>query len=459
MNEGEVMGMAQAGREKIIRPGSGGSPAPGAEEPVPWEEAQEWTKGVPPGKVRRHLHWWVAAGLGLAVVLGFGVQALVGRVRAASPSLDAQAVVLGQAPAVSTLQHELVREQMADPGPPPPLVDDAGDKTRQAEQERQHQIELARAQQAAQIAASPILAIGGPVAQPVPLSTPAPGSTSPPAEPGSGMGMLPGSASVPPTIPSLGLGLNGVGALPALTGMVASPWNPTPAVPGTASQPPPAAVRSRQNTTPLEPVQPANHALVLEGTVMPAVLITQINSDLPGLITAQITEDVYDSIDGTLLAVPKGSRLIGQFAARLLPGQERLMASFHRLILPSGVSFQLEDMVASDAQGQSGMQDEVDNRFWKRLGGQFMTAGLAQIIAQPTGGVTVLGGMGNNLTTDAAGQILVNTASIGFAGQAAIGPVIIIKKGYPFSLLVNRDMDFASLASSPAEMSGASLKP
>lgn len=67
--------------------------------------------------------------------------------------------------------------------------------------------------------------------------------------------------------------------------------------------------------------------------------------------------------------------------------------------------------------------------------------------------------MGNNLTTDAAGQILVNTASIGFAGQAAIGPVIIIKKGYPFTLLVNRDMDFASLASASAEMSGAPSTP
>ena len=453
------MGAVQSGMKKVVRPSSDIESSSGAEDlPGPWEEAQEWT-GVPPGKVHRHLHWWVAAGLGLAVVLGFGVQVLVGRVRAASPSPDAQAVVLGQAPAVSALQHELVREQMADPGPPPPLADEAGEKAHQAEQERQYQRELARAQQAAQIAASPILAIGGPVAQPVPLSTPAPGSFPPPADSGSGMGMLPGSASVPPNLPSLGLGLNGVGALPSLPGMVASPWNPTPTIPGTAPQTPLATVRSRQNTTPLEPIQPANHALVLEGTVMPAVLITQIDSDLPGLITAQITEDVYDSIDGTLLAVPKGSRLIGQFAARLLPGQERLMASFHRLILPSGVSFQLEDMVASDAQGQSGMQDEVDNRFWKRLGGQFMTAGLAQIIAQPTGGVTVLGGMGNNLTTDAAGQILVNTASIGFAGQAAIGPVIIIKKGYPFSLLVNRDMDFASLASSPAEMSGASLKP
>ncbi len=392
MKEEGATGVVRSGMKKVVQPGSDIESPSGADElPGPWEEAQEWT-GVPPGKVHRHLHWWVAAGLGLAVVLGFGVQVLVGRVRAASPSSDAQAVVLGQAPAVSALQHELVREQMADPGPPPPLVDEVGEKAHQAEQERQHQRELARAQQAAQIAASPILAIGGPVAQPVPLSTPAPGSSTPPADSGSGMGLLPGSASVPPNLPSLGLGLNGVGALPSLQGMVASPWNPTPAIPGTAPQTPPATVRSRQNTTPLEPIQPANRALVLEGTIMPAVLITQIDSDLPGLITAQITEDVYDSIDGTLLAIPKGSRLIGQFAARILPGQERLMASFHRLILPSGVSFQLEDMVASDAQGQSGMQDEVDNRFWKRLGGQFMTAGLAQIIAQPTGGVTVLGG-------------------------------------------------------------------
>ena len=121
------------------------------------------------------------------------------------------------------------------------------------------------------------------------------------------------------------------------------------------------------------------------------------------------------------------------------------MAMFHRLILPSGESFNLDDMQAADRAGQSGMKDEVDNRFWTRLGGQFMTAGLARIISPPEGGVTILGGAGNSLAGDAAGQILVNTAAVGFAGNAALGPVIVIKRGYPFVIMVNRDMDFSTL--------------
>src|SRR5487761_2617795 len=92
-----------------------------------------------------------------------------------------------------------------------------------------------------------------------------------------------------------------------------------------------------------------------------------------------------------------------------------------------------------------GAKDEVDNRFWTRLGGQFMTAGLARIISPPEGGGTILGGAGNSLAGDAAGQILVNTASMGFAGNAALGPVIVIKRGYPFVIMVNRDMDFSTL--------------
>ena len=206
-----------------------------------------------------------------------------------------------------------------------------------------------------------------------------------------------------------------------------------------------APAKPARAQTPIVPVKPSSQRQVLEGSLIPAVLLTQVNSDLPGMLTAQVTEDVYDSIHGNFLAIPKGSRVIGEYNTRVMPGQERIMAMFHRLILPGGESFNLDDMQAADRAGQSGMKDEVDNRFWTRLGGQFMTAGLARIISPPEGGVTLLGGAGNSLAGDAAGQILVNTASVGFAGNAVLGPVIVIKRGYPFVIMVNRDMDFSTL--------------
>lgn len=398
-----------------------------------WEETSEASNAgtPPPGKVRRHLHLWIAAGLGLTVLLGLAAQNIIGRVRAATrPSESfASTIVLGQPPALQALQQELVHEQLADPGPPPPINEAKPNQAAQDEAARHQAMLDAEAQRQAQIAASPILALSHLPAQAVPLAHGAPSPSDPTAVTPAATGS-----------PSLGMAFNTPLTLPNWGN---TPWNPSPALPSMAPSPASPSARSQHNTTPLEPNAPASNLLILEGTVISAVLITQINSDLPGLITAQVTEDVYDSLQGNVLVIPKGSRVIGSFGAHILPGQERLMASFHRLILPSGVSFDLDETSASDASGQAGMQDEVDNRFWKRLGGQFMTAGLARVIQQPSGGVTVLGGMGNNLTTDAAGQILVNTASIGFAADAAIGPVIIIKKGYPFTLLVNRDMDFA----------------
>jgi len=206
-----------------------------------------------------------------------------------------------------------------------------------------------------------------------------------------------------------------------------------------------ASARAARATIPLTPIKPASARQVLEGALIPAVLLTQISSDLPGMITAQVTEDVYDSIRGHFLAIPKGSRVIGEYGSHVVGGQERIMASFHRLILPSGESFILDTPQAADVGGQAGMRDEVDDRFWKRLGGQFMTAGLARVVQAPQGGVTILGGTGNTLAGDAAGQILVDTARVGFQGNAALGPIIVIKRGYPFVILVNHDMDFSLL--------------
>ncbi|NDU86137.1 MAG: hypothetical protein G3H99_05950, partial [Ferrovum sp.] len=192
-----------------------------------WEEAQEHDAGDrPPGKVRRQLHLWVAAALGGAVILGFGAQALIGRVQAhstAEHAPDADALVLGQAPAASQLQQELVREQLADPGPVPSQGEVSTTKAQQEAAEKLRQEQWAREQQQAQIAASPILAIAAPQSQPVPMAASSTGSvasTLPEAHTGD-------SASGAPT---LGLGVNGVSSgaalgLPAnLVNSLPTPW-------------------------------------------------------------------------------------------------------------------------------------------------------------------------------------------------------------------------------------------
>lgn len=387
-----------------------------------WEEVDQGQAERPVGKVRRHLHWWVAVGLGVGVLGGFLAQNLLFEHVEASP-VSPSSSETGDArserePSLAELHQELQREQLADPAPalvtPLPAPVDKGKSRAMADVQQLAHMEEDK--KLALIASSRMLAINrtmtGTFEQTGPDSVPTDHSE--------------------PVLPA------GISAIPAglTAGSKAPPPTATPAS-GKAHDPAPA--------TPLLPILPASPCLVMEGTLIPAVLLTQVNSDLPGMLTAQVTEDVYDSVHGDYLAIPKGSRLIGEYRSHIVAGQDRIMAMFHRLILPGGESFSLDQMQAADSEGQMGMKDQVDNRFWTRFGGQFMTAGLARIVSPPEGGVMVLGGMGNTLATDAAGQILVNAASVGFAQNAVVGPVIMIRKGYPFVITVNRDMDFSSL--------------
>ncbi len=388
-----------------------------------WEEVdQGWTER-PVGKVRRNLHWWVAVGMGLGLLAGFLVQNLLFERVEASPvppssqeSGDAQHPALE--PSIAELHQELQREQLADPSPVPaaplPVPMDEGKSGAMADVQRLAHMEEDKKQ--ALIASSRMIAINRTMAGNPEQVGPDPTPVD----------------HAEPVLPA------GISAIPA--GLTAGPKTPSPAANSASGK-----ANDQAPAVPLTPVPPASSCLVMEGTLIPAVLLTQVNSDLPGMLTAQVTEDVYDSVHGDYLAIPKGSRLIGEYRSHIVAGQDRIMALFHRLILPGGESFTLDQMQAADSEGQTGMKDQVDNRFWTRFGGQFMTAGLARIVSPPEGGVMVLGGMGNTLATDAAGQILVNAASVGFAQSAMVGPVIMIHKGYPFVITVNRDMDFSSL--------------
>ena len=393
-----------------------------------WEESDQVYPERPVGKVRRNLHWLVAGGLGLGVIVGFALQGSLFSKVDAHPGPQSlpedNPLVLGQEPSMSGLRQELLRQQIAEP------VTEPTRQVAEVVQESRHIERLESEKHDALVAGSRMLAINRSVETapaPAPVA-PAGGRDSAPAD-AAGIAESLGKR-LPPGISAIPAGLALRDPLRSRVGENSD--SAAPAKPARAQ-------------TPIVPVKPSSQRQVMEGSLIPAVLLTQVNSDLPGMLTAQVTEDVYDSIHGNFLAIPKGSRVIGEYNTRVLPGQERIMAMFHRLILPSGESFNLDDMQAADRAGQSGMKDEVDNRFWTRLGGQFMTAGLARIISPPEGGVTILGGAGNSLAGDAAGQILVNTAAVGFAGNAALGPVIVIKRGYPFVIMVNRDIDFSTL--------------
>ena len=119
----------------------------------------------------------------------------------------------------------------------------------------------------------------------------------------------------------------------------------------------------RRTTSPDRVQAPASKYILQAGAVIPAALITGLRSDLPGQVTAQVTEDVYDSPTGKILLIPQGARVIGQYDAQIAFGQTRALLVWNRLIMPNGRSIVLERQPGADTKGYAGLEDEVDNHW------------------------------------------------------------------------------------------------
>jgi type IV secretory pathway VirB10-like protein len=185
---------------------------------------------------------------------------------------------------------------------------------------------------------------------------------------------------------------------------------------------------------------PASPYVVQAGTVIPAALITGIHSDLPGQVTAQVTEHVYDTPTGKFLLIPQGSRLIGHYDSQVAFGQKRVLLVWNRIMLPDGKSIVLERQQGADAQGFSGLEDEVDYHWW----------GLAKAAALST-----LLGIGTELgSSDEEGDLvralrrgsqdsINNTGQQLVRRQLNIQPTLTIRQGFPVRVIVNRDLVLA----------------
>jgi len=177
-------------------------------------------------------------------------------------------------------------------------------------------------------------------------------------------------------------------------------------------------------------------AILQAGSVIPAALITGIRSDLPGLVTAQVTQNVYDSPTGRILLIPQGSRLIGDYDADVAFGQSRILLAWNRLILPDGRSIVLERQPASDARGLAGLQDGTDYHW-----GGVLKAAL----------VSTLLGVGSELGSGNDGDLARafrqgSQDSINRAGEQIVSreldvrPTLTIRPGFPVRVLVTRDL-------------------
>ena len=174
--------------------------------------------------------------------------------------------------------------------------------------------------------------------------------------------------------------------------------------------------------------------MVVQGTIIPAVLETALNSDLPGYARAIVSRDVR-GFDGSKVVIPRGSRLIGQYKSGVATGQSRAFIVWSRLIRPDGVSVQLASPVA-DASGQSGLSGKVDRHFVQRFGSAILlsvVSGLASSLGDGSSSTVVIGGSAG--AQSAAGQAL--------ASDSKISPTIRVPQGTPIQVFTARDLDFS----------------
>ncbi len=193
---------------------------------------------------------------------------------------------------------------------------------------------------------------------------------------------------------------------------------------------------SRQDTlNPNRIEDPVSPYQLMAGSLIPASLITGINSDLPGTVIAQVTQNVYDTVRGQHLLIPQGSRLLGRYQSEVSFGQDRALVVWDRILFPDGASITISEP-GSDASGYAGLKDRTDHH-WDTV---FAAAGLATLL-----------GIGAELGPGEDGDLerairRGTTDTINEAGQRAVDrslgvqPSITVRPGWPVNVIVTRDL-------------------
>lgn len=191
------------------------------------------------------------------------------------------------------------------------------------------------------------------------------------------------------------------------------------------------------NINPHRLAAPVSPWILQAGSVIAASLITGLNSDLPGLVTAQVTENVHDSVTGRTLLIPQGARLIGSYDSVVAFGQSRALVVWQRIIMPDGSSIRIDNVPATDTEGYVGLSDRIDRHTWQLLKGVALS--------------TLLG-VGTELSWGTTESDLVRAIreSAQQAGSRAgdqlvmrslnIQPSLRVRPGWPLRVVVHKDL-------------------
>ncbi len=191
-------------------------------------------------------------------------------------------------------------------------------------------------------------------------------------------------------------------------------------------------------------VSPTSAYELKRGSAIPATLITGINSDLPGRITAQVSQNVYDSATGHLLLIPQGAKLLGRYDSKVSFGQSRVLVIWTDIVFPNGATLQIGGMAGTDAEGYGGFNDQVDNHYFRVFGSAILIAAIGAGIdmsvpaSSPYGYRQTPTDAARNSFAESFGRVAEQTISKNLNAQ----PTLEIRPGYIFNVLVDQDMVF-----------------
>lgn len=197
---------------------------------------------------------------------------------------------------------------------------------------------------------------------------------------------------------------------------------------------------ARTDTQSVSPTHLADTARVApQGTIIPAVLETAINSDLPGYTRAVVSRDVR-GYDGSTVLIPRGSRLIGQYRNALAVGQSRAFVVWTRLITPAGLSLDIQSP-GTDAMGRTGLEGETHTHFFSRFGNAIL---LSVINAGLQAGANSVGNPSTAIIIGSQAQAT-NVATMALQKEINVPTTVIVHQGTPIQVFVARDLDFTGV--------------
>ena len=195
--------------------------------------------------------------------------------------------------------------------------------------------------------------------------------------------------------------------------------------------------------------KPKSPFMLQTGSIINATLQTEINSDLEGMITGVVTQNIYDSLSGRYLLIPQGSRLIGMYGTDVNVGQQRLFVAWNRILFPDGRTLDIGEMNGTNTKGQAGFSDKLNTHFWRNMGNAVLLslvgAGTSYALDRNSNNINDNGNNGTSVSSALADNFAsqIGSLSVEMIRQGmTMSPTLEIRAGYQFNIMISKDVVF-----------------